>query len=162
MNWTDYFFNLVYLVAMKSKDMSTHIGAIIVDSKKRIISCGYNGFPRGTIDSMPEKQERPKKYFWVTHAELNAILNASRSVEGCIMYTNGIPCTECAKAIIQSGIQKVVVDKEWQEKSKILWKDKWEEHARITKEMFREADVNLVEMTFKPITIQKYMRGEKF
>jgi len=162
MKWNNLFMNLVYLVAAKSKDESTHVGAVIVDSQNRIVSCGYNGMPRGTLDMIPEKQERPQKYFWMVHAELNSILNAARSVEGCRMYTNGVPCAECAKAIIQSGIRKVIVDEDWEKRSKELWGDKWEKSQEVTRRMFREADVNLVETSFEKVSIHKYMRGEKF
>ncbi|MBR3345925.1 MAG: cytidine deaminase, partial [Solobacterium sp.] len=50
------------------------------------------------------------KYFYVVHAELNAILNSPRSVAGCTIYVSLFPCNECAKAIIQSGIKRIVYE----------------------------------------------------
>ena len=113
MKWDDYFMTMVYLVAMRSKDESTHVGAVIVGPNKEIRSTGYNSFPMGINDDVPERQERPEKYFWFSHAERNAVYLAARvgiPVEGCTMYTNGIPCTDCAFAVIQAGITEVVVD----------------------------------------------------
>jgi|SRR3990167_3549833 len=115
-NWTNYFMNLVYQVQKRSKDKNTQVGAIIVGPKNEIRSTGYNSFPTGINDYIHERQERPEKYFWMVHAEVNSICSAARvgtPLEGCIMYTNGTPCTNCARSIIQSGIKKVIYDKNW-------------------------------------------------
>ena len=51
------------------------------------------------------------KYAYVTHSELNAILNyRGGSLEDSTIYVSLFPCNECAKAIIQSGIKTVVYD----------------------------------------------------
>ena len=78
MNWDTLFMSMVYLVAMKSKDDSTHLGAVIVSQDNEIRSFGYNGLARGINDDVVERQERPEKYFWFEHAERNAIYNAGR------------------------------------------------------------------------------------
>lgn len=112
MNWDEYFLRLAETVALKSKDRSSKIGAVIVGPDHEIRSTGYNGFPRGMDDSDPPRQERPLKYKFFEHAERNAIYNAARfgaSIEGCIMYCPWPPCTDCARAIIQSGIKRLVV-----------------------------------------------------
>ena len=62
--WDDYFMTMVYLVAMRSKDESTHIGAVVVGGDKEVRSVGYNGFPRGMDDNIKERQLRPLKYFF--------------------------------------------------------------------------------------------------
>jgi dCMP deaminase len=112
-SWDLYFLEIAQLVATRSKDPSSQVGAVIV-RKRNIISTGYNGFPRGVNDNVPERYERPAKYKWTIHGEENAILNASRNgtaVEGATLYvTPFAPCVECAKAIVQSGIIEVVVD----------------------------------------------------
>ena len=103
MNWDDYFMSMAYLVAAKSKDIRTHIGAVVVGLNNEIKTTGYNSFVRGLQDNMPERQEKPEKFYWFEHAERNAIYNATligTSLKGCKMYTNGIPCADCARGII--------------------------------------------------------------
>ena len=115
-SWDDYFMTMVYLVAMKSKDEKTHVGAVVVGPDNEIRSTGYNSFPRNANDDVPERQERPEKYKWFAHGEVNSVANAALtgvSLNGCRMYTNGIPCNNCALLIINSGISKVIVDKVW-------------------------------------------------
>lgn len=111
MNWDNYFKDIAETVKLKSKDESTKIGAVIVGDDNEIISTGYNSFPRGLNDDLPERQERPEKYNWFEHAERNAIYNAARigvSVKGARMYlTCGVPCIDCARGIINSGIKKI-------------------------------------------------------
>lgn len=111
-SWDEYFMAVAQIVRARSKDPHTKVGACIV-RENRIISTGYNGFPNGCSDEKyPWGKENPNplmnKYFYVTHAELNAILNARQSVEGCTLYVTLFPCNECAKAIIQSGIKHII------------------------------------------------------
>jgi len=112
-SWDDYFIDLARMVATRSKDPSSQVGAVIVRDRN-ILSTGYNGFPRGVNDDRPERYERPTKYLWIVHGEENAILNAGRNgtaTEGSTLYvTPFAPCVPCAKAIIQSGIREVVID----------------------------------------------------
>ena len=112
-SWDEYFMGVALLAAQRSKDPSTQVGACIVDSSKRILSTGYNGFPHGcSDDDFPWNRDDAKgetKYQFVVHAELNAILNASgKNLQGSTVYVALFPCNECAKAIIQSGITEVV------------------------------------------------------
>src|SRR3989344_6389619 len=111
MSWDDYFMTMVYLVASKSKDERTHIGTVIIGPKKEIRSTGYNGFVRGLNDAVSKRQEKIEKQFWFEHAERNAIYNATLmgiSLLDCTMYTQGVPCMDCARGIVQSGIKEVV------------------------------------------------------
>lgn len=126
--WDKYFMRLAVDVASRSKDPSTKIGAVIVGPDNEIRSTGYNGFPRGVNDTEERLTNRPTKYICTVHAEANAIFNAVRSgisVRGCTLYVAGLPpCHECAKAIIQSGIRRVVtqsgtVPERWKES--IVW-----------------------------------------
>jgi dCMP deaminase len=112
MRWNEYFMHLAEQVALKSKDDSTKLGAIVVGPDHEIRATGYNSFPRGINDDLPERQLRPEKYLYIEHAERNAFYNAARhgaSLNGCTLYCSWIPCTACARAIIQVGISKVVV-----------------------------------------------------
>jgi dCMP deaminase len=115
-NWDDYFMGVAKLSALRSKDPNTQVGACIVNTKKRIVGIGYNGFPIGVDDdSFPwEKNENwiESKYPYVVHAEPNAILNATVSLDGATLYVTLFPCHECAKLIIQSGIKEVVFEQD--------------------------------------------------
>ena len=112
LSWDEYFMGIAYLSAMRSKDPSTQVGACIIEEDKKIIGIGYNGFPIGSNDDeMPWNKEGEfldTKYPYVVHAELNAILNSIKSLKNCTIYVTHFPCNECAKAIVQSGIKKVI------------------------------------------------------
>ncbi len=114
LTWDEYFMGLAHLSALRSKDPNTQVGAAIVDENHRVVSVGYNGFPTGVSDDeFPWSREGgvlESKYAFVVHAELNAILNSQRSVRGCTIYVSLFPCNECAKAIIQSGIKRIVYE----------------------------------------------------
>ena len=115
-SWDEYFMGVALLASQRSKDPSTQVGACIVNDDNRIMSVGYNGFPRGcSDDEFPWEREGDKstltKYPYVCHAELNAILNAGgNSLKGCRIYVALFPCNECAKAIIQAGIKTIVYE----------------------------------------------------
>lgn len=159
MNWDDYFMNLAYLVAMKSKDSSTHIGAVVVGPDNEVRSLGYNSFPRGINDDVIERQERPEKYYWFEHAERNSIYNATllgTSLKGCKMYTNGIPCMDCARAIVQAGIKEVIVDEYWDDNNY----DIWIENANRTKVLFNESGVKIRFWKGDLVQIHRFKRGE--
>ncbi len=114
LSWDEYFIGLAHLSAYRSKDPSTQVGAVIVDDDNRVVSIGYNGLPRGcSDDEFPWEREGDileTKYPFVVHAELNAILNSRNSVKDCTIYVSLFPCNECAKAIIQSGIKRIVYE----------------------------------------------------
>lgn len=114
LNWNQYFMGMAHLSALRSKDPSTQVGAVIVDDTNRVVSIGYNGLPRGcNDDEFPWGRDGSmleSKYAFVVHAELNAILNSPRPVQNCSIYVSLFPCNECAKAIIQSGIRKIVYE----------------------------------------------------
>ena len=114
-SWDEYFMGVAQLSGMRSKDPNTQVGACIVSNDNKILSMGYNGFPSGCSDEefpwAREGDELDTKYPFVTHGELNAILNyRGGSLEGTKIYVSLFPCNECAKAIIQAGIKKVVYD----------------------------------------------------
>ncbi|MCM1191449.1 MAG: dCMP deaminase family protein [Butyrivibrio sp.] len=139
-SWDEYFMGVAHLSGMRSKDPSTQVGACIVSNDNKILSMGYNGFPMGcSDDAFPwdrEGEELDTKYPFVTHSELNAILNyRGGSLEGTKIYVSLFPCNECAKAIIQAGIRTVVYDS-----------DKYEGTPgnRASKRMFDAAGVQYV------------------
>lgn len=111
-NWDEYFMGVALLSSMRSKDPRTQVGACIINDKKRIVGIGYNGFPYGVDDDdFPWDKEGDwidTKYPYVVHAEPNAILNSTVSLENSTLYVTLFPCNECAKLIIQSGIKEVI------------------------------------------------------
>ena len=113
-SWDEYFMGVAKLAGMRSKDPNTQVGSCIVRDNK-ILSMGYNGLPTGcSDDQFPwEREGSPlmTKYPFVTHSELNAILNyRGAGLEGATIYVTLFPCNECAKAIIQSGIRCVIYE----------------------------------------------------
>ena len=113
--WDEYFMGVAKLSGMRSKDPNSQVGACIVSEDNKILSMGYNGFPKGcSDDEFPwarEGEALDTKYLYVTHSELNAILNyRGGSLEGAKLYVSLFPCNECAKAIIQAGIRTIVYD----------------------------------------------------
>lgn len=100
------FIEIAQVIAKKSKDPSTQVGAVIVDSEKRIVSTGYNGFVSGN-DEKYMTFERPMKYHLTIHAEMNALLFAKQDLGGKIMYITHSPCSECLKHILQTKIRTV-------------------------------------------------------
>ncbi|MCG7944967.1 MAG: dCMP deaminase family protein [Candidatus Thiodiazotropha taylori] len=137
--WDLHFLNIARETSKLSKDPSTQVGAVVVSRNRNILSSGYNGFPRGVLDTPSRYADREQKYKYTVHAEQNVIYNATYngvSLNGADLYVYGLPvCSECAKGVIQVGISKVVMPKlEYPKK----WFDSWQN----TKELFREAKVD--------------------
>jgi len=108
--WDRRFIKLANEIATWSKDESTKVGSVIIGNHKKPLSFGYNGLPRGVNDNIPERQKRPAKYYYFEHAERNAIYNSDNNLEGSTIYVTHFPCADCARAIIQNQIKRVVVD----------------------------------------------------
>lgn len=140
--WNLRFLEMADLVASWSKDPSTKVGAVIVDANKRVVSVGYNGFPRGVDDMEARYNDRQLKYKLVCHAERNALDNASLTVDGCTMFVSLMPCAECAKSMIQKGIKKVVLRPDPEKFKDYDW-DADVYNWKISSLMFREAGVEI-------------------
>ncbi len=135
--WDLRFLEMSELVSSWSKDPSTKVGSVIVDNDRRVISLGYNGFPKGVADN-DRLNDREEKYKIVVHAERNALLFANTDVKNCSIFTYPfMPCPICAGMIIQSGISRVVSFKSNNER--------WEKDFEISRKMFQEADIQLLE-----------------
>lgn len=114
-SWDEYFMSIAVLSSLRSKDPHTKVGACIVSKDHKVLSLGYNGRPIGIDDyeipwegSDSGHTMLDSKYPYVCHAELNAILNSGHQLQDSIIYVTLFPCNECTKAIIQSGIKKVI------------------------------------------------------
>jgi len=157
-NFDELFMRMVYLTATKSKDPSSKIGAVIVKDN-RVISTGYNGFPIGVSDSQERYTNRETKYKFVVHAEHNSILTAARfgiSTAGSTLYTNGLPCNNCMKSVIQSGIAEIVIHSFWPE----MKHSDWEDLSKISKTMMNESGLKL-RIFDKKLNIEGFLNGEK-
>ena len=135
--WDERFLDLCQHVSLWSKDPSTRVGAVIVDSERRIVGMGYNGFPRGVHDDALRYNNKAQKNNLVVHAEANAILNAVSSVKGCTVYVWPLfTCNECAKLVIQSGIKRVVSIKRRNSPY-----SSWTSSQEIAQQMYKESGV---------------------
>jgi len=123
---------MAYLVAMKSNDPNTKVGAIITTKNNEIISTGYNGFPRG-FNNTDDRWLRENKYNYVEHAEKNAIYNAAR--------------------IGVSTINLIYYDKNFPKKSSC---------NHITDEIVKEVGISVIEYDYLLIAINRLCNGEQF
>ena len=110
LSWDEYFMGIAEEVSKRSKDPSTKVGCVIVDQKHRPVSFGYNGMVQGADETKMTLTERPMKYYFVVHAEMNALIFAGRSVEGCTLYCPFASCENCLKYCLQAGIKKFVYE----------------------------------------------------
>lgn len=139
LKWDRRFLDLARLVASWSKDPSTQTGAVIVDENQRVVSVGYNGFPRGVSDDTARYADRDTKLKCVVHCEVNAVLFARRDLTGCTLYTwPFMSCSNCAGVVIQSGIRRCVAPPLPEH-----LKERWAQSVGLAETMFSEAGVKL-------------------
>ena len=148
-NWDEYFVKMADLVATKSKDRSTQVGAVIVGDGHTVLSMGFNGMPRGVDDSVGERHQRPAKYLYTEHAERNAIFAAAMNgvaLKGSTLYLSGggLPCADCGRAIIQAGIKTVI-----SRNKPFEGKGDWEASMRASEAMFLEAGIQTIRLDEK-------------
>ncbi len=146
----------VYLTAERSKDPSTKIGSVLV-KEKNIIGTGYNGFARKVLDLPERYNDKETKYKFVVHSEANAILTCARlgiSTLNSILYTQAFPCNECMKSIIQGGIKKIIIHKQWPNMN-----SKWIEPMEISKIMMEESGIEF-ELLDKKLNMIGYLNGK--
>ena len=139
-SWDETFFGLIEVLRLRSKDSSFKQATVIVGKDHEILSMGYNCFPRDINDNAKERQERPAKYLYFEHAERNAIYNAARNgiaLKNTTIYLLWLPCADCARAIIQSGITEVVVRQDF------VMPDRWKESMDASVAMLQEAGVSI-------------------
>lgn len=165
-DWDQLYITMCYLVGMRSRDEHTHVGSIIVDEDNVLVSTGYNSLPRGIeIDEKGIRlsRENGEKYFWMEHAERNAIYNAARRgthLKGCKLYVPWMPCADCARAIIQTGIAEVIVHKNGQDFYELHTNNQWAESHRRTEKMFDEANVLVRLVSCNIVVPEIYMNGK--
>lgn len=140
------FYKLALDISDFSKDAFTKVGAVIVGPHMEIRSCGYNGVVRDVRDDVPERLVRPEKYKWFEHAERNAIYNAARvgiPLQDCSIYMHspivGPPCCDCTRAIIQSGIVRIV--SAFGSDHPDFWEPRWGDSFLASMEMIEESGI---------------------
>lgn len=137
-DWTSYFMGFARHAASKSKD-TTKVGCVIVGPDKAVRMTGFNGPPRGVIET-EDRRQRPLKYHVTAHAESNAIAFSARTgvkTESCDIYVTHFPCLSCAKSIIQAGIKCVVVDD-----GEVIGTH-WGDEQKLAQVLFNEAGVDV-------------------
>lgn len=143
--WDFRFLAMAEMVASWSKDPSTKCGSVIVRPDKTVAAVGFNGFPMGCDDSEHLYANRELKYMRVVHAEVNAILSAREPLHGYTIYNHpagyGPSCCNCAAAITQSGIVRVVHKQDTSE-----FAMRWKESAEVGMAMFEEAGVEVIHL----------------
>jgi dCMP deaminase len=159
-SWDKFFMQHVYLAASKSKDPKTKIGAVLV-RERHVLATGFNGIPRGVADEA-KRMERPVKYFYMEHGERNALYTCARhgiNPQGATLYTQGIPCADCARGIIQCGVREVVVHGPWHYfQVSGGHSAKWNESADHSRVMFAEAEVRL-RISEEPLGLKGFVDG---
>lgn len=139
------YMEIAYATSHFSKDESTQVGAVIIGPTNEVRSLGYNGAPRGCrADEDSRGITRPEKYFWYSHAELNAITNAARvgvPLDGSTIVVTHPPCMDCARAIVQAGIKQVIAARPAAE-----FAERWIEHTQRVQTLFSECKVGYYEI----------------
>lgn len=107
-DWDEYFMKIAETVAGRSKDPSSKMGCVIVDQHKRVVSLGYNGMVQGADETKMTLTERPMKYYFAIHSEMNALIFAHQDLEGCTLYNRVATCENCLKYCLQAGIKRFV------------------------------------------------------
>lgn len=132
--WDEHFLGLAKYVSTASKDPSTQVGAVIVDNKRRIVSVGFNGLPRGVSDTDERLNDRELKYKMVVHAEVNAIIFAHRDLTDCVLYTwPFLTCSNCASIVVQTGIVRCVAP--------ATNNPRWKENINLAVSILAEANI---------------------
>lgn len=145
--WHNIYMNMCDVAAEPSKDSSVKVGCIFTNDENRIVVTGYNGIPR-KLEDTPERLERPAKYDWTVHAEMNCIDYAAKegvALKGSTVYSNYYPCSECASHLVNVEIKRLVT----------YTKPDSPEYKNygfdLSEAKFREAGIEIVEYTKEEI-----------
>lgn len=132
--WDEWFVGMAKYISTASKDPSTQVGAVIIDRKNRVISTGYNGFPRGINDHPDRLEKREVKYSMIVHAEINALLFATQPLDESTLYLwPFLSCSQCTAIIINAGIKRVVAPYNYNER--------WAGSIKLSQALYHEAGV---------------------
>lgn len=142
------FMSCARIMATRSKDPSTQVGACIVGTDNRMLTMGYNGTPKGWKDSefpwgknYADIAKEFEKYGSVVHAEANAIANykgMTGDLKDATIYVTLFPCSNCAKLLVQFGVKKVIYYSD-------MYKDT--EDNRVAKRIFEYCGIEYQQFT---------------
>jgi len=138
--WDYRFTGIAREVSKWSHDPGTKVGCVLV-LEKRILSVGFNGFPQNLSDSLELYKDREYKLAVTVHAEANAILNAAKNgakTQSCTAYVTFPPCSQCAAALIQAGVAKVVCP------DPANAPERWKASFKLANEMLFQAGVTVL------------------
>ena len=144
-HWADRFLRLAEEIATWSKDPKGGVGAVLVDERKRVIGLGFNGFPDRIADTPALLNDQAAKLPRMIHAEVNAVLNATVSVQGASLFTTLAPCAECAKLLIQAGVVAVYRRPHPEHRHR-----RWAESFQIAETILQEAGVETQSVAAAP------------
>lgn len=108
MEWDEYFLKIAETVALRSKDPSTKVGTVITTKNHRPISFGYNGLIQHADESKLTLSERPMKYYFSIHSEMNAMIFSHCDLKDCTVYSSVAPCVDCLRHLLQAGVTRIV------------------------------------------------------
>ncbi len=145
--WDTRWSKVLAVVSEWSEDTSSKYGAVIVDKRQRLVSTGFNGIPQG-IKFEAHYHNRPDKYNYFIHAEVNAVLNSHIPVAGCTIYLLKPPCAQCAGVIINSGITQVKFLRQHDMSEIIEGQDptNWRTSLEDAESMIHEAGIRMVQV----------------
>jgi dCMP deaminase len=110
-DWDSYFLKIAAAVSERSTCDRALVGCVLV-LEKRILTTGFNGSPAGLPHCEEVGHLMVEDHCVRTiHAETNAIIQAALhgvSTKGCTCYVTHFPCINCAKALINAGITRLV------------------------------------------------------
>lgn len=134
-SWEQTFMDVARVVARRSKDPHTKVGAVIVKDKC-IVGTGYNGDPRNFRYDFD--WSTPEKYDYCIHAEINAIANAvyngaGNSIKDSDVYLTLSPCNKCILQLIQFGVKRVFYLTEYKD-------------FELTKKIADNSDIELIKV----------------
>ena len=120
-------------IAQRSHHSAFKVGALIVTSDNtQVLSLGYNGNAAG-MSNVPQSEDPGCS--GLLHAEINALLKLDyNNPKEKVMYLTLSPCEYCAKAIINSGIKKVV------------YKEKYRSDAGIM--ILKDSNINILQYNY--------------
>jgi len=133
--------NIAYNKAASSVDPSTQNAALLVDDIYIVKVASINSFPN-FIKETGERWERPLKYKIVEHAERNVCYEAARrgiKTAGLTMVCPWASCPDCARAIIQCGIIKLITHKQSYDRSP----ERWKSEIDFALDLLREAGIGI-------------------
>jgi dCMP deaminase len=138
--WDNRFLRIASEIASWSHDPGTKVGCVLV-TDRRMIASGYNGFPSTLSDSLELYEDRDYKLAVTVHAEANAILNAAKNgakTQSCTAYVTFPPCSQCAAALIQAGVEKVICP------DPATAPERWRASFKLANEMLYQSGVKLL------------------